>query len=121
MLSHLGVLAGGFIVPLIIRLTEGNKNEFVRHHATEALNFQITFMIAWLTGFVLFAVAAVSSGGHRGLPVAVVVVWLVMVVLYFVNLGLSILGCIRASQEKWWRYAVSIRLVRGARPRVDAG
>ena len=47
-LTHLGVVFGGFIVPLVIYLTEGKKNAFVRDHSREALNFQITFAIVWV-------------------------------------------------------------------------
>jgi uncharacterized Tic20 family protein len=116
LVAHLGVLASGFPLPLVIRLTEARKNAFVRHHATEALNFQITFMIVWFALFgALFAVGATSSGDTA--PTGVLVMFALLFALFAANLVLSILGCVRASQERWWRYPVSIRFVSGSRPR----
>ncbi|MDQ6649519.1 MAG: DUF4870 domain-containing protein [Actinomycetota bacterium] len=124
LLSHLGQFAGNVLLPLIVRQTEGKRNEFVRHHATEALNFQITFMIVWLGIFaLLFSTALLSPVRHSTRPPAtVIIVFPFLFLLFFAAIGLSILGCVRASQERWWRYPVSLRLVRGARPRdADKG
>ena len=46
MLSHLLGIFTGFLGPLVIYLMNGRKDPFVRHHASEALNFQITYAIA---------------------------------------------------------------------------
>ncbi len=71
-LSHLGVLVGGFPLPLIMRQAEGPRNGFVRHHATEALNFQLTFLLVWVAGFAAVAVIGAFDAGRprsgRGLP-----------------------------------------------------
>ena len=69
-LSHLGIVLGGFILPLVIYVTEGKRNGFVRDHSREALNFQITFMILWIVAFLLFFVTAVAgtSGSRSGPP-----------------------------------------------------
>src|SRR5262245_21251917 len=44
--AHLGGLVGGFVTPLVVYLIDGGKDRFVRHNAAEALNFQITELIA---------------------------------------------------------------------------
>jgi uncharacterized Tic20 family protein len=116
LVSHLGVLAGGFPLPLVIRLTEGKENEFVRHHSAEALNFQITFMIAWLSVFVVFFASALADIDSAFLALF----FLVAMPLWIANYAFSILGAVRASQKKWWRYPISIRFVRGARRRSEA-
>jgi uncharacterized protein len=116
-LAHLGILAGSFPLPLIIRLTEGRKNAFVKHHATEALNFQITFMIFWLGLFAVLSAATPSHTSHLSAGQAVLFACLPLAFLG--NFVLSILGCVRASQQLWWRYPVSIRFVRGARSRSE--
>jgi uncharacterized Tic20 family protein len=123
LVAHLGVLAGGFLLPLVLRLTEGRKNAFVRHHATEALNFQITFMLVWFTGFgLLIGTTFGEPTGHTTqAPPAVYAIFLAMALLFVANVVFSILGCVRASQERWWRYPLSIRFVRGAAPRERAG
>jgi len=124
-LSHLGVLVGGFPLPLIMRQAEGPRNRFVRHHASEALNFQLTFLIVWLAGFVAVALIGAMHAGRprsgRGLPAGALGVFALLWVLIIANLALSIRGCIRASRGEWWRYPVSIRFVRGARPKGPAG
>jgi uncharacterized Tic20 family protein len=57
MLAHLGPLAMmGFIAPLIILLTKGQESPYVRHHAAQSLNLQITLMIALLPSFILMFV-----------------------------------------------------------------
>lgn len=118
--THLGVLAAGFILPLVVRLTEGRKNAYVRHHATEALNFQITFMIAWFVGFAAYAGLLITSvHSDSSPPVWVLVIFLVMMSLMLANFALSILGCVRAGQGRWWRYPFAIRFVRGARPKGE--
>src|SRR5437763_352019 len=65
MLSHFGLLALYFVGPLIIRLTLGNNDDFIRHHSTEALNAQITFGIAWnVFGIGAMILSAVTGNGR---------------------------------------------------------
>ena len=47
-LVHLGFFAGGFVGPLVLRVTEGRKDDFVRHHSSEALNGNLTIMLVYL-------------------------------------------------------------------------
>ena len=73
MLAHIGALVAGFVVglaflgPLIVMFTQGTKSAFVRRHAVESLNFQLTLLIAGIVGSVL-AVVAVIGGikAHHG-------------------------------------------------------
>jgi uncharacterized Tic20 family protein len=119
-ITHLGVLAAGFVLPLVIRLTEGKKNAYVRHHAAEALNFQITFMIAWIAGFVAYAIGLFGSAQSSSSPPAwVLIIFVTMMVLMLANFVFSILGAVRAGQGRWWRYPINIRFVRGARPKGE--
>jgi uncharacterized Tic20 family protein len=118
LISHLGMFAGGFILPLVILLTEGKNNQYVKHHATESLNFNITLMIGWLFGFVLLVASSASSSGGRdhSPPGWFFVLFLGLFAIGITAMVLCIVGAIRASQGVWWRYPVSIRFVRGARP-----
>lgn len=99
MLAQLLGLLTGFLGPLIIYLVNGDKDPFVRHHAAEALNFQITLVIAYLVSAVLMLV-------------------LVGFVLFFVVFIGAIVLCIQAAvaanRGEWYRYPVNIRLVPGA-------
>ena len=56
MLAHLLGIFTGFLGPLVIYLLNGEKDPFVRHHAAEALNFQLTMLIAWFATVLLMFV-----------------------------------------------------------------
>ena len=118
-LSHVGFFFFAVFMPLIIRQSEGKKDPFVRHHSTEALNFQLTFLAAWLSGFVaIITVAASTSTSDGSVSGFIALPFLVMFVLFAAGAGMSIVGAIRASRGEWWRYPISIRFVRGARART---
>ena len=130
-IAHLGSVFGGFLVPLIIFLTADKRDRYLRHHASEGLNFQITVMIASFGALAVFFVAMVagmaSLGAGEGGGVAAffggfAVLWVGILVISFGSLILSIVGAIRASQGVWWRYPVCLRLVRGpGSPDEEAG
>src|SRR5205814_5908669 len=56
LLCHLSYFVFGLIAPLIIMLTLGNRSQYVRYHAVEALNFHITAWIAGLASALLIFV-----------------------------------------------------------------
>ena len=130
-LSHLGFLFGGFLLPLVIYLTADRGDRFLRHHASEALNFQLTFMVAWLGGFaVMFGVVfggiglASGSGDSAGgavVAIGFVLMWVLLLGAVAVSWGFGILGAMRANQGRWWRYPVCIRLVPGAADPDEVG
>lgn len=120
-LCHVGMLFAAVLLPLVIRLTEGKKNEYARHHSTEALNFQLTFLIVWIIGIVTTMLGMLASIGTDGGDASawVLLPFLTMFALFGVSALCSIVGAVRASQGRWWRYPVSIRFVSGARPKHD--
>ena len=108
-ISHLGTVAGAVILPLVIYLTEGKKNPFVRHHAREALNFQLTCLIVYLGGFLLFfGSTLLSFVGDSSFP-GYFFPFPLFSLIWFGAIGFSILGAVRASQRQLWRYPVGIR------------
>lgn len=115
-LSHVSFVVMPVIAPLVIRLTAGKEDPFVRHHATEALNVQILFAIVWnlLIGGLVIASAA-ADPNDTNLPVWFFVSFPLTFLAGAVVLGMSIRGAVQASRRVWWRYPVSIRFVRGAR------
>ena len=110
-------MVGGVILPLVIYLTEGRKNPFVRHHSREALNFQLTFLLAWLGGmavlFGLFFLTVAASVASDGSFAGFFFPFPLMLVVWAGAMAFSIVGAVRANQRQWWRYPVSIRFVRG--------
>ena len=116
-LAHVSFFIFAPFLALIFRQSTGRRNQFVRHHATEALNFQLTFLIPWLgVGVTTLLLAAQSSDpdgtttGWIALPI------LCMFALYALAAVWSVRGAVRANQSTWWRYPISIRFVRGAQP-----
>jgi uncharacterized protein len=96
LLAHLGCLIGGFITPLVIVNVE-KQDPFVRDQATEALNFQLTVLIAAL---ISVALAFVLIG------------FLLLPIVLVANYVFGIMGAVKASRGEWYRYPVSIRMVK---------
>jgi uncharacterized Tic20 family protein len=99
MLCHLLAIFTGFLGPLIIYLINGDKDPFVRHHAAESLNFQITVTIAVIVSAVL---------------ILVLVGLLLLPIIWIGALVFEIIGAIRANKGEWWKYPINIRMVPGA-------
>ncbi|WP_098461863.1 DUF4870 domain-containing protein [Propionicimonas paludicola] len=88
-----------FIGPLIIWLTKGEQDKFVKDHAVEALNFNITLIIGYVISYIL---VAVSFGLLFFLPFLVWVVGLIF----------QIQGAIAANSGKTYKYPFALRLVK---------
>ncbi len=96
---HIVPLATGVVGALVMYLASRNQAFFVRHHAVESLNFQITVLI----GAVLSA-----------LLMSLIVGLVALVVIIVLAIGMQIAGALRAADGIWWRYPVSLRIVPGA-------
>lgn len=111
-LVHLGFFVGGFVGPLVVRLTEERKDSFVRHHSTEALNGNLTLLAAYVGLYVGGLILTAFT--HQ--------VWLIIVslglvaIVFLTMLVQMILGAVKASRGEWFRYPVNVRFVRGAVP-----
>ena len=93
-LSHILTLVAPVLAPLIIYLMKKNESAYVAEHAKESLNFQIT---AWLVTIVLIISV-----------IGIFLLWLVWIgVLICV-----IIATIKASDNKLYRYPLSIRLIK---------
>ena len=89
-------LALGFIGPLVVMLTGGSRSAYVRRHAVEALNFNISVLI-------YLGISAVLSIILIGIPML-----LAVGVLHVVA---SIRGALAAGRGEEYRYPVTIRFV----------
>lgn len=108
MFAHIGaliaaVVAMAFLGPLIILLVQGPKSPFVRRHAVESLNFQITLLIALAVGVVL-SVLTLGLGLIIVIPVGLVVAVAALIVI--------VLAGIAANNGEDYRYPFTIRLVK---------
>jgi uncharacterized Tic20 family protein len=90
-------LLGCIIGPLVVWLARRDSSAFVAEHAREALNFNITVVLAAL---VCMALMLVFVGFILG--TALFVVWLVF----------TLIAAIKASEGEHYRYPFSLRLVK---------
>lgn len=93
MLSHLL----GWILALVAMLTKGKDRPFVRDQAVEALNFDITIMIAMFASLIL---------------VFVIVGFFLMFAVAIGSLVLHIIAAIQAYHGVRYRYPINIRLIK---------
>jgi uncharacterized Tic20 family protein len=103
MLCHLSTFAGylipfGNIVgPLVVWLMKKNESALVDDQGKEALNFQISVTIyAFICGILIFVLI--------GLPL--------LIALVIFDLVVTIMACIKASAGEYYRYPLSIRMIR---------
>ncbi len=108
--SHIGTLvsawfAFGFLAPLLVMLLKGNS-PFVRRHAVESLNFQISLLIYSLAGTVIGIVIAILTVG-----IALIVIIPLVAILALVVLILIIVATIRAANGEDYRYPLTLRFI----------
>src|SRR5215207_8276956 len=102
MLAHLlsfvaAYIALGFVAPLVVLLVFGPRSAYVRAHAVESLNFNLS----WL----LYAI------------VSVVLIFIGIGILLLIALGLAylvliVIASVRANAGEFFRYPLTIRFIR---------
>jgi uncharacterized Tic20 family protein len=90
-------IALGFLGPLIVLLVRGDRSPFVRRHAVEALNFNLTVLI-YVVICVILALVLIGF-----------VLLIALGILYVVAV---IIGAVRASSGEEYRYPLTIRFVK---------
>jgi uncharacterized Tic20 family protein len=106
--AHIGTLvaawlAMGFLCPLAIWLIFRNRSEFVRRHALESLNFQISLLIYTAVAIALVLITF-------GLGVLIVIP--LIIIGGIAALVVIILATLAAANGQEYRYPLTIRLVR---------
>ncbi|WP_133499700.1 DUF4870 domain-containing protein [Cognatilysobacter terrigena] len=101
LLTHLSGIVLGFVVPLIMWLVHKDRSDkaFVVDQAKEALNFNITLMIAYIGVFIL-TIVTLGLASPLGF-----LLWVASIV-FFVIAG------IKANSGEAYRYPLSWRLVK---------
>ncbi len=97
MLCHLLGLFTSFIGPLIIWMLKKEEDPFIDNQGKEALNFQITVLIASIVSGLL---AALCIGVFLGIAVAIV------------DLIFCIIATVKSNGGEAYRYPVSIRFIK---------
>ena len=97
LLSHVLTFFFPLLAPLIIYLVKKDESSFIAAHAKESLNFQITLAIGYCIAF---------------LTLIILVGLLLFIVLGILQLVLVIVATLKASENKYYRYPFSIRLIK---------
>jgi uncharacterized protein len=101
MLAHLlsfvaAYLFLGFVAPLVVLLVFGPRSAYVRAHAVESLNFNLT----WL----LYAIVAVVLAFlFIGIPI--------LIALGIAYLVFVVIASVRANNGEFYRYPLTIRFI----------
>ena len=99
LLAHLGGILFSFLAPLVVWLVFKGRGPFLDDQAKEALNFQITVVIAYIAAGIL---AGITVGVLFFLPFVVGIAALVF----------SILAAVAVNKGQWYRYPLTLRLVK---------
>lgn len=102
MFCHLSIFSGllipsaNIIAPLVIWLLKRKEMPFVDYNGKEALNFQITYLIAFIVSSVL---------------TTILIGFLMLAVLVPAWVILTIIATVKASNGEYYRYPLILRLL----------
>jgi uncharacterized Tic20 family protein len=106
--AYLGAwVALAFLGPLVVWLVKRDEHPFVDHHAKEALNFNLSFLIYGVIGAVIAVPLGILTLGIGLIPLVLAGLVLVVIWLLF-----PILAAVKASNGEGYRYPLTIRFVR---------
>lgn len=97
LLAHVLTLISSFIAPLVIYLVKKDESEYVRKHAVESLNFQISMTIYAIGASILMLVLI----GFFLLPAIGLLTFILVIV-----------ATVKASEGKFYKYPFTIRLIK---------
>lgn len=89
--------AGGWIAPLVAMLAKGNDSPTVRAHSVQALNFQITWSIVGVIGWLTMCI---------GIGVVIYLAALVVGIVFGVIAG------VKAVNGELYSYPLAIKMVK---------
>jgi uncharacterized Tic20 family protein len=106
--AHLSALVGlvigfSFLGPLVVYLVKKDDDPYVRAHAAEALNFNLSVFIYALVGGFILVILVILLIGILLIPVAIAAAigWIVLVIV----------AAIKAGRGELYRYPLTIRFV----------
>lgn len=116
---QLAAIPVGFLSPLIGYLLLRERSAFLRESIRNALNFQLTVLLASIVvtaGFVAAlgstAVVNASADYYTGLTIALAGLLVIGAAVGVVDAVLCIVGSVRATRGTAFRYPLAIRFVR---------
>jgi uncharacterized Tic20 family protein len=99
-------VALAFLGPLVVMLAKGNASAWVRRHAVESLNFQLSMLIYGFVGGIVAVVLTVVTLG----------IGLLVVIPLFLAFGafwlvMTIVAAVKTGNGEDYRYPLTIRMV----------
>lgn len=95
-LTHLGGIFFSFIPGLLVWLLKKDDNPFLGEQGREALNFQITLLIAYMACYVLMLI---------------LIGFLLAGLVWLFNIIVCIAAAVHASKGENYRYPLTLRLI----------
>ena len=96
-LVHVGGIIIGFISPLLGYLLLKDRSAFVGENSKNALNFQITIVIAYVVGWIL---------------AFVIIGFFILLAAFVVNIIFSIMGALAANKGLVYKYPLTIAFIK---------
>jgi uncharacterized protein len=87
----------GFVAPLVVLLVFGSRSAYVRAHAVESLNFNLSWLLYSIVAVVLIVI---------GVGI------LILIALGIAYVVLIVIASLRANNGEFFRYPLTIRFVR---------
>ena len=121
---HLAALAGvvlplgSVLGPLVVWLVRRKDSPFIDAHGRSAVNFQMTmaiFQVGVLALIVSSVFAITGEDGGSNLIGSILLFGAALIALAMVSLGFAVVGSIRASGGREYRYPLAIPFFRAAR------
>jgi len=95
-ITHLGGILFSFVPSLIVWLLKKDDSEYIAAQAKEALNFQITLLLAQFVAYVL---------------IFILVGFLLLGLIWIFNIVFCIIAAISSSKGEDYRYPLTLRLI----------
>jgi hypothetical protein len=96
-ITHLSGILFSFIPSVIVWLLKKDDNEYLSAQAKEALNFQLTILLAQFVACIL---------------IAILVGFLLLGIIWLFNVVLCIVAAISTSNGETYRYPLCLRLIK---------
>lgn len=106
--AHAGGIVTSFVAPLVVWLIYKDRSQRLDHQGKEALNFQLTLLVAYIgIPIVSAVVAAIPIIGLISVfgMFLVFAAWVCAIIF-------GILGAVAASRDEWYRYPFKITFIK---------
>ena len=95
-ITHLGGILFSFIPSLVVWLLKKDDSEYIAAQAKEALNFQVTLLLAQFIAYIL---------------IFILVGFLLLGLIWLFNIVFCIIAAVKSSKGERYRYPLTLRLI----------